>query len=150
AGAMPAQIEPLGINGLLTGQIIGGGQNVVDLAEKSLLDSRIVVSAAKRGKHQDDSLLAVRAGGLVVGGWGRGPGAPLDRVAIAAGNPDDRGALLTVRGCSADVGRKLAGRGLIEDLPEQVWRGLRDGLTLARRRHDLGLETAPRVAQRTP
>ena len=47
SGAVSAQIYSVGIDKVLLREVLGGGQNVIDLAEKAFLEARIIVSAAK-------------------------------------------------------------------------------------------------------
>ena len=58
AGAVPAQVDSLGIDRRLTGQEVSRGQDVVHLAEESFLGSRVLIAAAQRRKHHDDPGLA--------------------------------------------------------------------------------------------
>jgi hypothetical protein len=46
---MPAQIDAVGIDRFLAGEIKGGGQDVVDFAQKGLLGAWVVVASAQRG-----------------------------------------------------------------------------------------------------
>jgi hypothetical protein len=88
---MPAQIDAVGIDRFLAGKLKGGGQDVVDFAQKGLLGAWVVVASAQRGEHEDDPRFAVGTGSLVV--VGRGLCSTMDRVPFMRHNHDALGRL---------------------------------------------------------
>src|SRR5688572_13089984 len=66
AGAMPAQIDARWIDVRLLRQEISGSEHVINLAVEALSATGVVVPAAQRRIHRDDSGRRVLSGGLIV------------------------------------------------------------------------------------
>src|SRR5690606_22118474 len=109
AGAVAAKVNAVGVDKRLSGEELGGSNDIVNFAEEAFFSARVHVAAAQRGKHHDDSSLAICGCRLVVIGRRWRPDIA-DGIAIASGNPDDRGVLLAVVGVGGEVSRKLADR----------------------------------------
>src|SRR5438105_2903020 len=92
---MAAEIDVSWIDIILLDQEIGGGEHVVDFAEKAFFMSGVVISAAQRWEHYDNARFSIGARSLIVFGRFLGPYVA-DRIAIATGDPNDRRMFLTI------------------------------------------------------
>jgi len=92
---MTAQIDSIGINVVLAREKAGCGDHVVHLTQKSFVQARVVVAAPERREHHEDARLPVGRRVLVIVARHGVPDLA-DRVAVAAGDPDDGWMLLPI------------------------------------------------------